>query len=144
MLQKYIKNTCVSLLALSSFSAFTQESTSIGLSIGSPAGVNFVIKSDTLGIPLQISGGYWGDKVSGIEVGYSFYQHHDSFFHSAQLIAGYNHLETNQFESDTWRYTGVSATFKKGGFFMEPGLTLGSGDYSNPQLTFQIGWLWDL
>jgi hypothetical protein len=147
MLQKYIKITFVSLLTLSSLSSlstFSQESTSIGLSIGTPAGVNFVIKSDALGVPLQISGAYLGDKVSGIEVGYSFYEHNDSFFYSAQLIAGYSHIETNQFESDTWRYAGASATFKKGGFFMEPGLTFGSGDYSNPQLTFQIGWLWDL
>ena len=144
MFQKYIAVTCVSLLTLSHFSAFAQNSTLIGLSIGTPASVNFVIKSDALGVPLQISGGYWGDKISGIEVGYSFYQHNDSFFHSAQIITGYNHIETNQFESDTWEYAGASITFKKDGFFMEPGLTFGSGDYSNLQLTFQIGWLWYL
>jgi hypothetical protein len=79
MLHKYKKIACVNLLILSSFSALAEDSTSFGLSLGSPAGVNFVIKSDELGTPLQISGGYWGDKVSGIEVGYNFYQNNDSF-----------------------------------------------------------------
>ena len=121
-----------------------KESTSLGLSLGSPAGMNFVIKSDELGVPLQISGGYWGDTISGIEVGYSFYEQEKTFFRSVQLIAGYNDIEKNDNKSDKWRYAGLSATFQKGGFFIEPGLTFGSGDYSSPQLTFQIGWLWGL
>ncbi|MBA6288837.1 hypothetical protein [Colwellia sp. MB3u-4] len=144
MVQKYKKITCVSLLILSSFSALAEDSTSLGLSLGSPAGANFVIKSDELDVPLQISGGYWGDKISGIEVGYNFYQNNDSFFHSAQIISGYSDIEKNKFKSDKWKYVGFSATLKKGGFFMEPGLTFGSGDYSSPQFTFQIGWLWGL
>ena len=144
MLQKYKKTIGLTLLILSSFSVSAEKSTSFGLSLGSPAGGNFIIKSDKLGLPLQISGGYWGDRVSGIELGYNFYQNNDSFFHSAQIITGYSETSENKFESDKWKYAGVSATFKKGGFFMEPGLTFGSGDYSNPQLTFQIGWLWGL
>ncbi|WP_299806151.1 hypothetical protein [uncultured Shewanella sp.] len=144
MFQNYKIISCATLFTLFSFSATAEESTSIGLSLGSPAGANFVIKSDELGFPLQVSGGYWGDKVSGVELGYNFYQQKDSFFHSAQVITGYSDVEKNQFESDKWTYAGISATFKTGGFFMEPGLTFGSGDYSNPQLTFQIGWLWDL
>lgn len=139
--QNFMKITSASLLAFSSFIVLAEESTSIGLSIGSPAGANIVIKSNELGFPLQVSGGYWGDKIRGLEVGYNFYQNQDSFFHSAQVIAGYSDIEENRFENSTWRYTGVSATFKKGGFFMEPGLTFGSGDYSNPQVTFQIGWM---
>ncbi|GAC03879.1 hypothetical protein GAGA_1016 [Paraglaciecola agarilytica NO2] len=37
---------------------------------------------------------------------------------------------------------GASATFSWGGFFVEPGISVGSGDYSSPQLLFQAGYLW--
>jgi hypothetical protein len=144
MLYKYKKIKYVSLLILFSFPALAEDSTSFGLSLGSPAGANFVIKSNALGIPMQISGGYWGDNASGIEIGYNFYQNTDSFLYSAQIVAGYTDFRENNLKSDIRKYAGFSATFKRGGFFIEPGLSFGSGDYSNPQLNFQIGWLWGL
>ncbi|MDO7086648.1 hypothetical protein WNY51_07540 [Pseudocolwellia sp. AS88] len=143
MFQQFIKTT-VTLLTLSCLPTLANESTTFGVSLGTPAFANFVIKSDKFGLPLQLSGGYWGDRASGIEVGYSFYQNKDSFFHSAQVITGYLHMEKNRYENNRWSYVGVSTTFKNGGFFLEPGLTFGSGTYSNPQLMIQIGWLWDL
>lgn len=143
MFQQFIKTT-VTLLALSSLPILANESTTFGVSLGSPALANFVIKSDKLGLPLQLSGGYWGDKVSGIEAGYSFYQNKDSFLNSVQVITGYSETEQTKFDKHSWTYVGVSTTLKKGGFFIEPGLTIGSGEYSNPQFMLQIGWLWDL
>jgi hypothetical protein len=38
----------------------------------------------------------------------------------------------------------ANRVYRKTNSVMEPGLTFGSGDYSNPQLTLKIGWLWDL
>ncbi|MBY6017695.1 hypothetical protein KUW04_07905 [Halomonas denitrificans] len=130
------------LLAAFALPATAQDSTAFGLALGTPAGGNLVLKSDALGVPLQIAGGYWGDKLSGVELGVSVYERPDSFFQSVSLIAGYSDLEENSRESKIWRYGGVSFTFGTGGFYFEPGLTFGDGDYDNPQLTFQIGWLW--
>ena len=141
---KFLKTTAFTVITLTSVSSSAEELDSFGLSLGSPAALNFVYKSEKLGIPLQISGGYWGDKVSGVEVGYNFYKNNDSIFRSAQVITGYSVIEKNRFDNHRWTYVGVLTTFKKGGFFFEPGLTFGSGTYSNPQLMLQVGWLWDL
>jgi hypothetical protein len=78
--------------------------------------LTFVIKSDKLGVPLQISGSYWGDKIGGIEVGYNFYQNNDSSFQSFQIITGYSDIEKKQSSSERWKYIGISTTYKKGGF----------------------------
>ncbi len=144
MMFKQCKIIILTFLALGSFSTFAYDSTNFGVSLGTPSLANFVVKTDKLGIPLLLSGGYWGDKVSGIEAGFGFYQNNDSFFHSAQVITGYSAINRNEGNTKRWTYVGVSTTFKKGGFFIEPGLSVGSGTYSNPQLMIQIGWLWDL
>ena len=93
MIQKYKNVAWGSLLFLSSFSALAEDSTQVCLSFGSPAGINFILKSEELGVPLQISVGYWGDTMNGIEVGYNVYQNNDSFFQSIQIISGYSHIE---------------------------------------------------
>lgn len=144
MFQTYLKIVSSTLLIITPYLSVAEESTSLGLALGSPAAINFVIKSDKLGVPLQLSGGYWGDQVSGVEVGYGFYKNDDAFFSSVQFIMGYSDLARHRNRSEKWKYAGISGTFRKGGFFFEPGITVGSGDYSNPQVTVQIGWLWDL
>ena len=114
----------------------------LGLSIGTPAGINFVYKGDIANVPIQVSGAYWGDKAQGLELGYRFIEN-DSAFSSAQLLLGYSRTEDSNDVADEWSYIGASATFSYKGFYIEPGLSVGSGDYSNPQLLIQAGYTWE-
>jgi hypothetical protein len=138
----------ISTLLLIAISPFTlsNEPVSFGVSLGSPAGANFVIKTNKFGLPLQVSGGYWGDKAKGIELGYSFFQNESSLFSSAQFIVGHSEIEDKSSYPiiEKWTYAGISTTFSTGSFYIEPGLTFGSGDHSNPQFTIQVGWLWGI
>lgn len=130
------------LLSALTVSKVNAEETEVGLSILTPGGLNFVVKGELFGLPLQTSVGYLGrgdTSLYGLEVGYNFIKNPDKFFRSAQFITGHSDID-----DDKWTYGGVSATFQYGGLFVEPGLTVGSGDYSSPQITMQVGWLWGL
>ena len=132
---------CLFALSISLLSTSVVADDQFGLSIGTPSAVNFVYKGEVADIPIQVAGGYWGDSYSGVELGYRFIER-DGAFSSAQLLAGYSRLEDSNDIVDEWTYVGASATFSWGGFFIEPGISVGSGDYSNPQLLFQAGYLW--
>jgi hypothetical protein len=132
---------CLLALLISLLSTSVLADNQFGLSIGSPAVVNFVYKGEVADIPIQVAGSYWGDSYSGIEVGYRFVER-EGAFSSAQILAGYSRLEDSNDFVDEWTYVGASATFSWGGFYIEPGISVGSGDYSSPQLLFQAGYLW--
>lgn len=117
-----------------STSTVSAQDTEFGVAVLTPGGVNFVVKGGSL----QASVGYLGSDTYGAEVGYNFIKNKDGFFRTAQIIAGSSSLDGKD-----WNYGGVSATFRAGGFFIEPGVTAGSGDYSSPQFSLQVGWLWD-
>ena len=140
------------------FSYAGENRTEVGASLGTPSGINFVLKKDISGFPVQVSGFYLGE-IYGIEAGYSFYRNESSHFRSVQIVVGTSVIEEDAYRvyvsSDTfvlqeykdekeWNYLGVSTTFQFGGFYIEPGLSAGSGDYSSPQLSLQLGWLWSL
>ncbi|SEL78202.1 hypothetical protein SAMN05216262_1228 [Colwellia chukchiensis] len=133
---------CMISLLLTSFSSFSAQDDDykIGLSVGSPALANIVIHKEIKGLKFQLSGGYWGDKVSGIEVGTSFYNNPDNFISNANIVLGYSRQENSKLKE--WSYAGITTRLEKNGFFIEPGLSFGSGDYSSPQLLIQAGYLW--
>lgn len=136
--------------------AADNDDTQIGLSLGTPGGINLVVKKSFSGHPLQLAVGYIGDAY-GAEAGYSFRYNSDSAFRSWQATIGTFRAEDQSralvrdatgyrwhYEDDVWTYLGLSATFQFGGFFLEPGLSVGTGDFSSPQATLQLGWLWSL
>lgn len=135
-MKKYLLALSISLLSTSVFA-----DDRFGVSIGPPALVNFVYKGEVADLPIQVSGGYWGDKHRGIELGYRFVER-EGVFSSAQVLAGYYRLKDSGDSIDEWTYVGASATFSWGGFYLEPGISVGSGDYSNPQVLIQGGYLW--
>lgn len=139
-----MKKTALALLFTSSF-VYADSSTELGFSLITPGGINFVAKGEVANIPLQIALGLAVRGTYGIEGGYNFYRNKDSWFRSAQIIAGKSHIGSYSNEpSRDWNYVGVSTTFQSGHFFIEPGLTVGKGDFSNPQFSLQIGGLWGL
>jgi len=128
------------MIAVSScLSSVNAQESELGFSLLTPGGINFVAKSNNVDFPFQASIGYSSEKTHGVEVGYNFLKNKDSFFRSAQVIVG----KSTARNSD-WKYAGLSATFQSGNFFIEPGITVGSGanKYSNPEFILQIGWLW--
>ncbi|MBU2986668.1 hypothetical protein KO528_14990 [Saccharophagus degradans] len=145
------------LICLATFSAsYAENNTEVGVSLGTPGAINLVVKKDMWGLPLQISGGAM-ENILGVEIGYRFYVNNDNIFRSAQLVTGYtsvtntyqtirlqgnNYVLADYDEKKSWSYIGVSNTFQFGGFFIEPGLNIGTGEYTSPQLLIQAGWLW--
>ena len=129
-------------LAIALLSAPLTAKEQIGVSIGSPAVVNLVYKGTIAEQPINISGMYWDNSYHGIEVGYRILEK-EELNATVQLLAGYTQIEDFDNTNDKWRYVGASATFSWGGFFIEPGISIGSGDYSNPQGHLQVGYLWE-
>ncbi|TKB44151.1 hypothetical protein E8M12_13010 [Thalassotalea mangrovi] len=100
--------------------------------------INFVYKGDRL----HFSGGYWGDNIRGIELGIPFYDIKHSYLTTINATVGHTRTEDSMNDVDEWTYVGVSTTIDFNGFYIEPGLTIGKGDYDSPQLSLQLGYLW--
>ena len=109
----------------------------MGVSLMTPGGINFTAKGRVANLPLQASIGYLANNVYGVELGYSFLKNSSRTFRSVQVVAG-----SLKNRNRDWDYAGLSATFQSGGFYIEPGLVVGSGDFSNPQILLQFGYLW--
>ncbi|WP_052691859.1 hypothetical protein [Teredinibacter purpureus] len=148
------------LLALSSSFCFGDANkTEIGFNLGSPALLNVVVKKELNGLPIQVSGFYWGDAY-GVEGGFSFYKSESRYFRSAQIIAGMSRSDEHDMylvsnnnlrvidsynTRDKFKYFGVSTTFQFGTFYLEPGIGYGSDNSSSGLASFfQVGWLFSL
>lgn len=120
----------------------------LGLSLGTPGGINLVYHKATEERTYRLAVGGLGPKSYGIEVGATLIRNPGELFRSLQVIAGASSIRNNVSPTltvaDRWVYGGLSTTFQYGGFFVEPGLTVGVGDYTNPQFILQVGWLWEL
>ena len=134
--RKFKLNVLLVTLLLSSMNVNARD-LQYGISFISPGGINFTTKATIAELPLQASIGYLADDMYGFEFGYSFLKNSSRTFRSVQLVAGSTKISRRE-----WDYAGLSATFQRGGFYVEPSILVGSGDYSNPQISMQIGYLW--
>lgn len=124
--------------------------TELGINLGTPAGVNLAL-------------GYWfgefGLRASGMVLGsIQGFQGNAGIklsdnanrSHVLALIFGQSRLEEKKvylFGPDevvyrTWSYFGLAYELNWHGFFVEAGLTAGSGDFSSPQVAAQIGYMY--
>ena len=62
-------------------------------------------------------------------------------YHSLNFVAGSSYLEKN-WDKKTWDYIGIAYNLNYKDFYLEAGITSGSGSYSNPQIMFQIGYVY--
>ncbi len=60
------------------------------------------------------------------------------FEHNLGIGAGLSVISQN----DSWAYLGIFYNLNLYGFFLEPGITIGSGNAPNPQLWFQFGYVY--
>jgi hypothetical protein len=122
--------------------------TEFGANIGTPAVFNLVLGFHSEKTGVRFSGMYLGDNY-GIQASLpiKFYET-KNVYHAIALALGFSHLETEEnsgFYSYTrtreWVYFSLNYNLNLYGFFLEAGLSVGDGAYSNPQLMFQIGYV---
>ena len=128
-------------LAFSVFSYSADAEQRLGFSLGTPSAINLYYLADLGEIPVHARVGYWGD-VDGFELGFHFYEYSDWL--SLALVAGhgtYNDTDNRPGEGrDRYSYFGLVGNFSYKGFYVEPGIAAGEGDYSNPQILFNLGY----
>ncbi len=119
---------------------------SFGITMGTPAAINLLYSYQPLSLlNLRIQGGYIGTAYGiqaniGINLSKS-----NSFEQNLSICAGYSYLTPEKSypkKTYKWTYTGICYNFNWGGFFTELGLAIGNGDYPNPQLMFQLGYVY--
>ncbi len=123
-----------------------------GPAIGSPSGISLIAGYYFDPVALRVSGGYWGKAWNGAQgdIGITLSQ-------SAWLAQGISFVagmfKVNPIVGDTQvqqrqpkseRYMGLAYDAYLSGFFLQLGLGAGKGDYQNPQLLLQCGYLFQL
>lgn len=124
-----------------------------GITLGTPAGLQLVGGEYFNGFGIRASAGYLG-KIYGAQINFvKNISKSQNFSSNLSVFAGYSHMEfrttmtyNGLFYSsvpivDHWTYGGLAFDLNWGGFFLEAGLSLGSGTFSNPQLGLQIGYV---
>lgn len=123
----------------------------IGATFGTPAVGNIRVGVRTEKLAFHYSGGYWGD-VFGFQLNPMLLLSKDEkTYHYLSALIGYSHLKSEQIyrigpytiidEGVNWLYGGVGYVFNTRGFFLELGLSAGTGSFTSPQLMFQIGYV---
>jgi hypothetical protein len=127
---------------------------SLGVTLGTPAGIHALGGYYFGDIGLRAHAGYWGGLYGGQISLVRNLSQGDRMTHSLSLGAGYSHitLQHSRFvawgveeytTTDEWKYVSAAYSVNWHGFFLELGLSVGSGTFSNPQLMGQIGYVYD-
>lgn len=127
---------------------------SIGVTLGTPAGINLIGAYYFGDLGLRASIGYWGS-IYGAQVNLTRnLSTSGNVTHNVSIGAGYMYLRIHRTNFDAWevtehddisewRYLCATYALNWSGFFAEIGVSVGSGTFSNPQLLFQIGYVHD-
>ncbi len=122
----------------------------LGLTILQPGGINLVAGREFGRFGARIAAGYIG-AAAGIQANFLVnLSRSKSFNHHVSLGAGTSYIDTpdSYYGSSytihrTWQYIGGFYDLNYSGFFLETGLEVGSGSFSNPQLALQIGYVYE-
>jgi hypothetical protein len=122
----------------------------IGAGIGTPSGITFIAAGCYAPIALRVSGGYWGTRWNGIQgdIGLVF-NSSASFAHGISVIGGVFRTNPTRIgdsgasgeQSKMVHYFGAAYDAYLAGFYLQVGLAHGRGDYPNPQLVMQFGYM---
>jgi hypothetical protein len=115
---------------------------SFGAALGTPAGIQPVLGYHSGEWGVRASAMLIPDAVAGLQVGMmkriATTGHLDI---NAMLISGFSVLDEGYpYYDQTWLYAGPALSLDLFGIYAEGGLTLGIGDFSNPQLAVQLGY----
>ncbi len=110
--------------------------TELGMTVGTPSGVNLVLGQwfDRWGV--RATGMTYGANMRGIQLyaGFEFLKDKDHR-HCIGLAGGTWHYTNND-----WRFLGPAYDLYIGGFFMEFGIAWGNGTYMANQVLWQFGY----
>lgn len=133
-----------------SFYQYKNTSSEFGITFGTPSGLNLVVATHIGKIMIKGSGLYLGDIAKGLqfEIGYKLSEFARTY-HAINLVGGYSSLQSKEqtiFGEQTvqkkWTYVGIVYNLNTNGFYLQPGLSIGTGDFTNPQFMFQIGYVY--
>lgn len=115
----------------------------MGLTFGLPSGFNIDLGYHFNPFGIQVTGLCLAASTDmtlyGIQVSFMYKIYEDEFFlHGISLITGYSAIKYSNINS-RWAFGGVTYFLNWGIFYLDVGLTIGSGSYSNPQFYAQIG-----
>ena len=142
-------------------SGFKKTKSEIGATFGTPAALNFVFGKHFDKYMVKASGMYLGRSAKGIqlELGLKLSEFKRTY-HAVSLVGGYSYLEYEEKKNygnninriSEWTYGGLVYNLNTNGFYLQAGLSLGNGVYSNetgiiedmpnPQFIFQIGYVY--
>ncbi|PKL79668.1 MAG: hypothetical protein CVV25_07300 [Ignavibacteriae bacterium HGW-Ignavibacteriae-4] len=121
-------------------------SSEFGLVLGTPAIINLNYAKHFGDYLVKISGLYLGNYQGGqLDLGYKFALNRRTY-HAVTIGGGLARFpqETNTYgypsPTKKWNYASISYLMNTKGFLMSVGVSVGEGDFSNPQLLFQIGY----
>lgn len=116
----------------------------VGATFGTPGGLNLNLWYMWSSFGFQLSGGYIGT-VYGTQANLAWkIGDYQKFLHTLFVGAGHSSVTTkeNNLEiTKRWTYGIVGYNLNWYGFFLELGITLGSGDFKSPQFAGQIGYV---
>lgn len=125
-----------------------------GIVLGVPSAINLVFAKHIGDFLFKLSGGFLGSGTYGaqFEVGYKFYEEKETY-QAIGLGVGHSVITTNKtrqfyaYESyaysnrDTWDYIALNYMLNTKGFYLNAGLSHGSGTFTSPQIVLQIGYV---
>lgn len=144
----YKTNEVLKIEKASEIENLKENYTEFGANFGTPAVFNVVLGFHSGKSGIRFSGMYLGSAY-GIQASMpiKFYESED-VYHAIALALGFSHIETEETllyykytKTREWKYFSLSYNLNLYGFFLEAGLSVGDGGYSNPQLMFQIGYV---
>lgn len=123
----------------------------LGFVIGTPGVTNLVIAAHTNDFLFKLTAGYFdaGSYGAQFDIGYKVFKE-DETYQAIGLGTGYSVI-TNQEEDYynytsqkryNWKYLVLDYILNTRGFYLNLGLSAGVGSFPNPQLMFQIGYVY--
>jgi hypothetical protein len=118
----------------------------LGINAGTPAGLNLAIGYWFSSLGIRASGMIFGSRMGGGQLNLGLkLSDNTNRSHVLALVAGTSYSEREEIwfrRKVTWTYVGAAYELNLGGFFLQGGLTVGEGDFSNPQIIIQIGYMY--
>ncbi len=125
----------------------------LGVVIGAPSSIALVGGYDAGPVALRLSGGAWGKGWYGAQADVSvIFSRSGSFSQGLSVLAGQYGTkvvslddqlqEVTQFNKQ--KYLGIAYDAWFSGFFLQVGMGHGWGDFPNPNLLFQFGYLFQI
>ena len=120
-----------------------KKKTRLGFSLGTPGALNLVFSQDFPATTLTLTGGgseSENGNAYGFQAGFSLVRSERTRNYKAlNLIGGHMSMDGKE-----WTYGGLEAFLQWRAFFLAPGITVGEGDFTNPQISLQLGFAWAL